>query len=81
MQQYIVYGIVIDTKSNHIIDIACIVIYRCIVACFNQIIVHCGQPKWYIMLLKEKKDHLFLLKATQNNALTPLRIKQYIAVS
>ena len=43
--QYIVYHIVlslyrcIDTKSNRI-DIA-------IVACFNEVIVHCGQPKWY----------------------------------
>ena len=30
------------------------------------------------MLLKEKNHHLFLLKATQNNVLTPLRIEQYI---
>ena len=30
---------------------------------YNQIILHCGQPKWYIMLLKEQKHHLFLLKA------------------
>ena len=35
--------------------------YRDIVACFNQIIVHCGQPKRYMMPLKEKKRHLFLL--------------------
>jgi len=33
------------------------------------------------MLLKEKKTSFFLLKATQNNVLTPLCIKQYIAVS
>jgi len=32
------------------------------------------------MLLKEKKHHLFLLKAAQNNVSTPHRIKQYIAV-
>ena len=76
--RYIVYRIVlslyrcIDTKSNRI------VIYRRIVACFNEIIVHCGQLKWYMMLFKEKKHHLFLLKATQNNVLT---IEQYIAVS
>ena len=81
--QYIVYHIAlslywcIDTKSNHI-DISRIVIYRRIVACFNEIIVHCGQLKWYMMLFKEKKHHLFLLKATQNNVLT---IEQYIAVS
>ena len=48
-------------------------------ACFNEIIVHCGQPKWYIMLLKRKKHHLFLFKATQNNVLTPFCIEQYIA--
>jgi len=33
------------------------------------------------MFLKGKKHHLFLLKATQNNVLTPLCIEQYIAVS
>jgi len=44
---------------------------------YNQIIVQCGQPKWYITFLKEK-HHLFLLKATQNNVLTP---EQYIAES
>ena len=46
-----------------------------------EIIVHCGQLKWYMMLLKGKKHHLFLLKVTQNNVLTSLCIEQYIAVS
>ena len=84
--RYIVYRIAlslyrcIDTKSNRI-DISRIVIYRRIVACFNEIIVPCGQPKWYLMFLKGKKYHLFLLKATQNNVLTPFCIEQYIAVS
>ena len=51
-------------------------IYRYIVACFNQIIVHCGQPKWYMMLLKEKT--LFI--SLKSNVLTPLCIEQHIAV-
>ena len=83
---YIVYRIIfnlyrcIDTKSNHI-DISRIMMYQHIVACFKQIIVHCGQCKWYIMLLNEEKKHLCLLKATQNNVLTPHHIEKYIAVS
>ena len=34
-----------------------------------------------IFLKGKKKHHLFLLKVTQNNVLTPLCIEQYIAVS
>ena len=51
--RYIVYRIAlslyrcINTKSNRI-DISRIV------ACLNEIIVHCGQPKWYLMFLKGK---------------------------
>jgi len=53
----------IDTKSNRI-NILCIVIIILgrIMACFNEIIVHCGQPKWCIMLLKGKKTSFISLE-------------------
>ena len=81
--QYIVYLSLhqcIDTEWNRI-DISHIVIYQCIMACFNDLL--------YIMLnlnstqcfSKKKTHHLFILKATQNNFLSPLCIEQYITVS
>jgi len=67
--RYIVYRIVlslyrcIDTKSTHIdisryIDVSWLVVMN-----YNQIIVHCDQPKWYIVLLKEKKASFISLKS------------------
>jgi len=52
----------IDTKSN-CINISCIVKYQHIVACFNEITVHRGQPQWYMMLLKGKKTSFISLKS------------------
>ena len=40
-------------------------IYRRIVACFNEIIIHCGQPNWYMMLLKEKTSFISLKSNTE----------------
>ena len=51
----------IDTKSN-CIDILRIMIHWRIVACFNDLQSNYCTMWWYIMLLKEKKTHLFLLK-------------------
>ena len=68
--RYIMYRIAlslyrcIDTKSNRI-DISHIVMYRRNVACFNEIIIHCDQPKWYMMLLKEKKSFISLKSNTE----------------
>ena len=64
MQQYIVYRIVlslyrcIDTKSNRI-DISRIVIYRCIVACFNEIIVPCDDASQRKNSLKKQHRIMF----------------------
>jgi len=78
MQQYIDISCIVSFKSVSIHSQTVSIQLSCIVACFNEIIVHCGQPKWCMMFLKEKKHHIF---ATQNNVLTPLCIEQYIIVS
>ena len=57
--------------------------------CFNEIIVHCGQPKWYRMLLKEKtinfslKQHRTIYLVSNNISLyrdTSEAIYQYVSV-
>ena len=63
--QYIVYRIIlslyqcINTKSNRIDILHIVMIYQHIMACFNEIIVHWDQPKWYMMLHKGKKNVIY----------------------
>ena len=50
-------------------------------ACFNDLLYIVVNLNGTYSASQRKKHHLFLLKATQNNVLTPLRIEQYIAIS